>query len=144
LRLPPLRERREDIPLLVAHFFAQMGPRYQREGSKLSPAALRVLSQQPWPGNVRQLQNVIEKCLALGTDAAIPDALIDRAVKASTEEFISFDEARRDFERDYLVNLLKVTQGNVSEAAKLAKRNRSDFYSLLNRHEIDAQTFKGD
>lgn len=144
LRLPPLRERREDIPLLVAHFLAQMGPRYQREGSTLSPAALRVLSQQPWPGNVRQLQNVIEKCLALGTDTAIPDALIERAVKASTEEYISFDEARRDFERDYLVNLLKVTQGNVSEAAKLAKRNRSDFYSLLNRHEIDPQTFKGD
>jgi len=142
LRLPPLRERREDIPLLVAHFLQQMGPRYDREGSTLSPNALRLLAQQPWPGNVRQLQNVIEKCLALGSDAAIPDALIERAVKAAAEEMIPFDEARRNFERDYLINLLKVTRGNVSEAAKLAKRNRSDFYTLLNRHEIDAQTFK--
>ncbi len=142
LRLPPLRERREDIPLLVAHFLKQMGPRYGHQGSTLSPNALRLLAQQPWPGNVRQLQNVIEKCLALGSDAAIPDVLIERAVKAAAEETISFDDARRNFERDYLINLLKVTRGNVSDAAKLAKRNRSDFYTLLNRHEIDAQTFK--
>ncbi|MEO8386678.1 MAG: helix-turn-helix domain-containing protein, partial [Betaproteobacteria bacterium] len=138
----PLRERREDIPLLVAHFLKQMGPRYDREGSTLSPNALRLLAQQSWPGNVRQLQNVIEKCLALGTDVSIPDALIERAVKAAAEEMIPFDEARRNFERDYLINLLKVTRGNVTDAAKLAKRNRSDFYTLLNRHEIDPQTFK--
>ena len=142
LVLPALRERREDIPLLTAHFLKRLGPRYQYTNATLSPASLRRLSQHDWPGNIRQLQNVIEKCLALTTHAAIPDVLLERALKGDREEPPSFDHARRDFERDYLIDLLKRTQGNVSEAAKLAKRNRSDFYSLLNRHEIDPQYFK--
>ena len=142
LSLPPLRERREDIALLVAHFLAVFGERYKRNVRVIAPEAMQLLAQAPWPGNVRQLQNAVEKCLALGADEVITEAQVKRALNASTDELASFDEARRDFERDYLTRLLKTTAGNVSQAARLARRNRSDFYTLLNRHNIDPATFK--
>ena len=142
LALPPLRERREDIPLLVAHFLAVFGERYKRNVRAIAPDGMQLLVQANWPGNVRQLQNAVEKCLALGADEVITEAQVKRALNATADELATFDDARRDFERDYLTRLLKVTAGNVTQAAKLAKRNRSDFYSLLNRHEIDPATFK--
>jgi two-component system response regulator GlrR len=92
---------------------------------------------------VRQLFNVVEKCVALSTTPLVPLALVERALNKPSEDLASFDEARKAFERDYLVQLLKMTKGNVSQAARIAKRNRSDFYSLLNRHEIEPAGFKG-
>jgi len=89
------------------------------------------------------LFNVVEKCVALATTPVIPLALVERALNRPAEDLESFDEARRRFERDYLVQLLKLTGGNVTQAARLAKRNRSDFYSLLARNQIDPALFKG-
>ena len=142
LVLPPLAERREDIPLLARHFLASLKGKYRKALTGFAAEGLDALTRAPWPGNVRQLFNVVEKCVALATTPLIPVALVERALNRPGEDMASFDEARRAFERDYLVQLLKLTRGNVSQAARVAKRNRSDFYSLLNRHEIEPGSFK--
>jgi two-component system, NtrC family, response regulator GlrR len=142
LLLPPLSARREDIPLLASSFLQQLAQRYKREINGFAPEALQALVAASWPGNVRQLYNAVERCVALCTSPIIPAALVERAIAAPPGDLASFDEARRGFERDYLLQLLRLTDGNVTQAAKLAKRNRSDFYSLLARHEIEPSVFK--
>jgi two-component system response regulator GlrR len=142
LALPPLASRREDIPLLASHFLATLSARYGRTLGGFAPEAMELLVASPWRGNVRELQNVVEKCVALGTTPLVPASLVQRALDAPPEDLASFDEARAEFERRYLTGLLRTTGGNVSQAARLAKRNRSDFYSLLNRHSLDPAAFK--
>jgi len=142
LTLPTLAQRREDIPLLAHHFLRQIATSFGRKVNGFAPDALAALVQAPWPGNVRQLINVVEQTVALSTTAVVPASLVQRALAQVQAEIDSFDDARRKFERDYLVQLLKMTGGNVSQAARLAKRNRSDFYSLLNRHHLDPAAFK--
>jgi two-component system response regulator GlrR len=142
LALPPLRERREDIPLLAQRFLSTLATKYRKSAQSFGPDAIDALLRGAWPGNVRQLFNVVEKCVALSTAPMIQAPLVERALSRPGDDTVSFDEARRGFERDYLVRLLKMTGGNVTHAARIAKRNRSDFYSLLNRHQIDPQQFK--
>ncbi len=142
LRLPSLEERREDIPLLANHFLAQLAQRYDRELTGFAPESLEMLIKAEWPGNVRQLYNVVEQCVARATTPIITATLAQRALQQGGEALDSFDDARRGFEREYLVKLLHMTEGNVTQAAKLAKRNRSDFYSLLSRNQIDPSAFK--
>ena len=142
LHLPALVERREDIPLLAQHFMVTLAQRYGKPVSGFAPGALELLAAAPWPGNVRQLQNVVEKCVVLSTAALIPTTLVQRALSSQAGEHLPFDEARRQFERDYLTQVLKLTGGNVTQAAKLAQRNRTDFYALLGRHQIDPAAFK--
>jgi len=142
LGLPPLSARREDIPLLVRHFLATLSGKYRKALSGFAPEAMESLVRAPWPGNVRQLFNAVEKCVALATTPLIPLSMVERCLAGPPDELASFDDARRGFERDYLTQLLKLTGGNVSQAARLAKRNRSDFYSLLGRHSIDPAAFK--
>jgi two-component system response regulator GlrR len=95
-----------------------------------------------WPGNVRQLYNVIEQSVALATTPIIPVSLAQQAIQHQQAEFASFEDARRRFEREYLTQLLKITEGNVTQAARLAKRNRTEFYKLLGRHQLDPKLFK--
>jgi two-component system response regulator GlrR len=142
LALPALAARREDIALLANHFLAMLGARYAKSIGAFAPEALAMLVAAPWKGNVRELQNVVEKCVALCSAAIVPASLVQRALEGAVDGFTSFDEARRDFERDYLTKLLRTTGGNVTQAARLAKRNRSDFYSLLGRHQLDPAEFK--
>ena len=142
LRLPPLSERREDVPLLAGHFLAALAGKYKKTVNGFAAEAAEALVRAPWPGNVRQLFNVVEKCVALSTTPIVPASLVERALARPSEELESFDDARRAFERDYLLQLLKITAGNVTQAARIAKRNRSDFYTLLNRHQIDPAIFK--
>jgi two-component system response regulator GlrR len=142
LDLPPLSERREDIALLAQHFMASLAQRYGKAVTGYSPGALELLLAAPWPGNVRQLQNVVEKCVVLSTGAQVLPALVQRALSNQGGELLPFDEARRQFERDYLIQLLKLTAGNVTQAAKLARRNRTDFYALLGRHQVEPGAFK--
>jgi two-component system response regulator GlrR len=141
-RLPPLSERREDIPLLGNHFLALLTAKYKRKVNGFSPEAMERLVKSAWPGNVRQLFNVVEKVLALSTTEIVPVSLASRAIERQAQEFASLDEAKKRFEHEYLTQLLKITEGNVSQAARLAGRNRSEFYSLLHRHELDPATFK--
>jgi two-component system, NtrC family, response regulator GlrR len=140
--LPPLAERREDIPMLANHFLGQIAKKYSREIRGFAAEGVEMLMAANWPGNVRQLYNVVEKVVALCTESMVPSVLVQRAINRQTEEFVPLDDAKKRFEREYLVQLLKLTKGNVTSAAKLAKRNRSEFYSLLHRHELDPGLFK--
>lgn len=140
--LPAISSRREDIPLLAQHFLQMLSHKYRKPVNGFAADAIDALLQANWPGNVRQIFNVVEKCIALSTTPIIPLSLVERAINRTGEEQASFDDARRDFEREYLLQLLKMTNGNVTKAARVAKRNRSDFYSLLNRHQIEAALFK--
>ncbi|MFZ5511075.1 MAG: sigma 54-interacting transcriptional regulator [Pseudomonadota bacterium] len=142
LRLPPLSERREDIPLLCAHFLKELASRYKKDLRGFAPEAMELLVQAAWPGNVRQLQNVVEQCAALATVPVIPAALVQNAINADPGGLQSLEEARRGFERDYLVRVLKITAGNVTQAARLAGRNRTEFYKLLDRHGLTPSAFK--
>lgn len=142
LTLPPLAERREDIALLANHFMRSLTQRYAKSITAFAPGALEQLSTAPWPGNVRQLQNVVEKCVFLCTGSLIPATLVQSALTSMGSELLPLDDARKAFERDYLTQLLKITSGNVAQAAKLARRNRTDFYALLARHQIESASFK--
>jgi two-component system response regulator GlrR len=142
LMLPPLAERREDIPLLASHFLATLCAKYNKVINGIAPEALELLVSAAWPGNVRQLGNVIEQAVALCNTALVPAALVQQAIQHQQNEFASFEQARREFERDYLTRLLKITAGNVSQAAKLAQRNRTEFYKLLERHHLEPGAFK--
>ncbi len=142
LSLPPLTERREDIPLLAGHFLAQIAEKYRKTVNGFAPEALELMVAASWPGNVRQLYNVVEQAVALSTTPIIPVSLAQQAIQNQQAEFASFEEARRRFEREYLTQLLKITEGNVTQAARLAKRNRTEFYKLLGRHQLDPKLFK--
>jgi two-component system response regulator GlrR len=142
LKLPSLAERREDIPLLAVHILGKLAERYRKPPSTLAPDAMALLVAAPWPGNVRQLLNLLEQCVALATTPVIPATLVQAALKEDAAALVPFEEARKTFERDYLVRLLKITGGNVTQAAQLAKRNRTEFYKLLQRHRLEPGMFK--
>lgn len=144
LHLPTLAERREDIPLLANHFLAQLAAKYGKRSSGFAPEALKALTMASWPGNVRQLYNVVEQVCALSTTPLVSLALVQRALRTPSVEVLSFAEARQRFEREYLVGLLKMTDGNVADAARLAQRNRTEFYRLLQRHGLTPELFRGD
>ncbi len=96
----------------------------------------------PWPGNIRQLLNVVEQVVALSVTPIISTSLIQSALRGKTCEVVPLALAQSDFERNYLVRILQMTGGNVSQAARLAHRNRTEFYKLLNRHQLEPQLFR--
>ena len=140
--LTALCERREDIPVLATHFLHQLASRYKKTLNGFASEAMEILVKSAWPGNVRELYNVVEQAVALSTTPIITPALVDSAMRGQIAELSSFESARSEFERDYLAKLLKITGGNVTQAAKLAKRNRTEFYKLLQRHHLDPKLFK--
>lgn len=142
LRLPSLAERRDDIVLLANHFLRELAAQYGRKLNGFAPDALTLLVAADWPGNVRQLRNVVEQAVALATAALVPASLVDEAISQQSKQFTSLEEARRRFEHDYLVQLLKITAGNVTRASRLARRNRTEFYKLLQRHKLEPAAFK--
>ena len=143
LTLPALVERREDIPLLANHFLERLVARYGRRRLGFSPEAMELLVSASWPGNVRQLLNVVEQSVALTATDVVPASLVRQAIDSRDSTLTPLDEARRAFERDYLVRILKITSGNVTQAARLAGRNRTEFYRLLERHALEPGMFKG-
>ena len=142
LNLPALAERREDIPLLAVHILRRLAERYRKPPVSLAPDAMALLVAAPWPGNIRQLLNLLEQAVALTPTTVIPATLVQAALKEDAAALMPFEEARKSFERDYLVRLLKITGGNVTQAAQLAKRNRTEFYKLLQRHRLEPGMFK--
>lgn len=142
LTLPTLAERREDIPLLANHFLDKLSGKYGRRLSGFAPEALKALLAAPWPGNVRQLYNVVEQVSALATTPLVPLALVQRALRVPSVQVLTYAEAKQRFERDYLVGLLKLTDGNVADAARLADRNRTEFYRLLQKHALTPGQFQ--
>lgn len=144
LKLPLLSERREDIPLLATTFLSRLAERYGKAAQSFAPDAMELLLNASWPGNVRQLLNVVEQAVALSTTTIIPRSLVQQALREEAQSFVALDDARKNFERDYLVRLMKTTGGNVSQAARLAQRNRTEFYKLLQRHNLTPAEFKAD
>jgi two-component system response regulator GlrR len=145
LEIPALAARREDIPLLAAHFLNAVRAKLSDTGvavTGFSAEAVELLVSAPWPGNIRQLRNVVEQCVVLANTPLIPATLVQAALRSKPREFLPFAQARDHFEFEYLVNLLQMTQGNVAQAARLAERNRSEFYKLLRKHELNPQAFR--
>lgn len=142
LKIPPLSERAEDIPLLANHLLRQSADRHKPFVRAFSTDAMKRLMAAKWPGNVRQLVNVIEQCVALTSSPVISDALVEQALEGENTALPTFVEARNQFELNYLRKLLQITKGNVTHAARMAGRNRTEFYKLLSRHELDANDFK--
>ena len=145
LEIPRLADRREDIPLLAEHFLN--GARLEMQNSVIqvrsfSKDAIELLMSASWPGNVRQLRNVVDQCVALATTPVIPANLVERALRTNEKTLLSFAVARDRFEFDYLSHLLAMTKGNVAQAARLADRNRSEFYKLLRRHALEPELFR--
>ena len=143
IHLPPLRARREDIPLLVEHFLIEHADETGQERKVYAPEAVECLVANEWPGNVRQLYNVVRQNVALSPTRIIsPEQVRTSLGEQAASSLPSFSEAREEFTRNYLSQLLQITGGNVSQAARLAKRNRTDFYKLLSRHQLNPDHFK--
>jgi two-component system, NtrC family, response regulator HydG len=157
LRVPALRERPDDIPLLAAHFLKKHG------GSPppaLAPETLEAMTEYAWPGNVRELENAVLHAIALRRGESIgPDALPPQIAGRgrtnsgalvvtgdNSDELVGLTEAKRRagsaFEKRYLIRVMEKAKGSVSEAARLAGLDRTNFRRLLQRHGIDASTFK--
>ena len=144
LDIPTLAERREDIALLANGFLAESVKQRAnaREVTGFSDETLDVLVGAAWPGNVRQLRNVVEQCVVLTSTPLIPASLVRRALRLSEKDLLPFAQARDQFEFDYLVNLMLMSEGNVARAARLAERNLSEIYKLMRRHKLDPAIFR--
>ena len=142
LTLPRLDDRREDIPLMTQHFIQQLNIKYSKSIAGIVPEAMEMLVGAAWPGNVRQLYNVIEQSFALATTPLITPSLVQRDLRVPSLEALSYAEAKRRFERNYLVQLLKLTDGNVADAARIAERNRTEFYRLLQKYGLTPCMFR--
>jgi len=139
--LPPLSKRREDIPLLVQQCLDDVAAETSQPKRSCSPEAMELLASARWPGNIRQLRMVVRQAAATAAGPVLTPEQVQDA-QGQTTQLPSFDEARDEFTRSYLVQLLQITEGNVSQAARMAKRNRTDFYKLLAKHGVEPESFK--
>ncbi|MDX1344203.1 MAG: sigma 54-interacting transcriptional regulator, partial [Reinekea sp.] len=144
LRLPSLSERPEDIPILARHLLQQSAEKHGINATRFADDALLAMTQAQWQGNIRQLVNVVEQCVALTQTPVISLALVNQAMLQTTSHWPSLTEAKDEFERHYLNRVLKMTDGVVSKAAEISGRNRTDFYKLLKKHQFNVQDFKQD
>jgi len=150
LHLPPLRERREDIPALALHFFDRARREAGRPLGGLTPAALRRLLDHDWPGNVRELRHTIERGVLLceggllrPEDIEFDGAPPQDGVTVADESFHDAKaRAVQSFERLYLQRTLAASGGNITEAARLAKKDRRAFFELIRKHQIDAAQYR--
>jgi two-component system response regulator GlrR len=142
IKIPTLDQRREDIPLLVAHFLQVISREAGQERKVYAPEAVEMLVTAEWPGNIRQLYNVVRQNVALSRSPVISAELVQQSLGEHAGKLLSFTDARDEFTRNYLSQILQITTGNVSQAARLAKRNRTDFYKLLARHDLNPDQFK--
>jgi two-component system, NtrC family, response regulator GlrR len=143
IRVPPLRERKEDIPLLVEHFLDKVAGKLKKPVKALSPAALQKLMIYSWPGNVRELENMIECAVVMTPEEIIPEEMIILPGQEMGETaFKTLKASKQDFEKNYLIQLMKISRGNVSQASKLAGKYRADLYELLEKYRINPLDFR--
>ena len=142
INLPPLRERKEDIPLLARHFLDKYSRQAGKKISGFSPSASRKLLRHHWPGNVRELENSVESAVALVDQNVITDDLILQMHPGADEGLKPLKDAKNDFEKDYLIQLISITRGNITEAAKLAGKYRADLYELLKKYNLNPADFR--
>jgi DNA-binding NtrC family response regulator len=151
IELPPLRERVEDVPLLINHFLDRFTREMGRPVRKVARQAMEVLTSYSWPGNVRELQNVVKRALVMSRGDVLivedlPDEIIAQSRTTSTAQgsglFFLREQRVAAFERQYLTDLLKTHDGDVSESARDACVPRGTFYRLMKKYEIDPQEFR--
>lgn len=143
IHLPPLRDRKEDIPLLVDHFLDKFREKVKKEIKGFSPQAMQKLMLHDWPGNVRELENIVEYAAAMTDKEHISEDLIFQTKVIPSVTYIKpLKEAKDIFERGYLIYLLETCKGKVSDAAKMAGKYRADFYLLLKKHDLNPDDFK--
>jgi len=149
--LPPLRERTEDIPVLVDYFIHRYATLYHKKIEGIKPAALLAMMHHNWPGNIRELENVVQEAVVttandwIGTEDIDLNKL-DKLAKSEQNGVVSFKAAKQksleSFERSYLQNILAISKGNITRAAKFAKKDRRAFCRLLKKYGIDAGDFR--
>lgn len=142
LVMPKLLERYEDIPLLADYFLEQNAQANNTRKKKLSPEALNYLMSADWPGNIRQLHNVMELCATLSKTKNIALSLVKSGLQDRNKQMKTLKEAKSEFEKNYLISVLKMSVGHVANAAKIAGRNRTEFYKLLGVHNIEPEKFR--
>jgi DNA-binding NtrC family response regulator len=147
LTLPALRDRREDIPLLAHHFLKKFIQGAHSRATGFTSEALQALMLHDWPGNVRELEHVVHRAVILSSDRLLIE-LRDFGLPASWRDpgSLSFRQAKArvvaGFEKGYLEQLLATHQGNITQAAQAAGKNRRAFWELLRKYEIDAGQFR--
>ena len=148
IALPPLRERREDIPPLTHHFLAKYAAEYRAEVTAISPEAIQKLTFYDWPGNVRELEHTIERAVMFCNKSTLDE---DDIILPGTQSRLpgeSFQKAKakviEQFEKDYIQRLLLSYHGNISKAAQAARKNRRAFWELIRKHQMDVHHFKSD
>ncbi len=142
LELPRLKERFEDVPLLADHLMRQSAQKHGISVRRFSGDAMSILSKAEWPGNVRQLVNVVERCVALTSSKVIPASLVEQALSMESSYWPTLTQARDNFEHNYLSRLLQLTEGNVTKASEMAGRNRTDLHKLMKKHGLNAADFR--
>jgi two-component system response regulator GlrR len=143
IHLPPLRERKDDIPPLVEYFLKKFNQQMKKEVKGLTPQAMQKLMLYDWPGNVRELENTVEYSVAMTRQDMITEDFILQTKEVIDQEPLKpLKEARDAYEKSYLMHLLEICSGNVSKAAKLAGKYRADFYDLLKKHNLKSEDFK--
>jgi two-component system response regulator GlrR len=145
LVLPPLRERQGDIPLLARHFLAKYVAEFNKLVTDISPDAMQMLVLYEWPGNIRELEHLIERAVVLSEQAVLQTADIDLPGVGAGVPDKSFRDAKAkaiaEFERTYIEGLLLAHHGNISKAAQAARKNRRAFWQLMHKYRIDAHSF---
>jgi DNA-binding NtrC family response regulator len=152
LKLPPLRARRDDIPALAQHFLRKYAQEYERPQINFAPDSLRILCEYDWPGNIRELQNMVERVVSLCTPGQtigkddLPEELLNRE-RSTTRGFSPFlsdqlfhdakAEAVSSFEKEYLRSLLEKNGGNISQAARQAGIDRKTIHRMLAKYELE-------
>jgi len=140
--LPPLREKKEDIPFLVEHFLEKFSQRMNKKVKGITSQAMQKLMLHDWPGNVRELENTIEFAMAMTQNNIISEDLILQTSNQTHDRLKPFKEARSEFEKKYLSHILQLTQGNVSKASDLAGKYRADIYQLLKKYGLKPEEYK--
>jgi two-component system response regulator PilR (NtrC family) len=146
MQLPPLRDRKEDIPLLVQHFLEKYGAENARGGLEITPAALDVLSDYDWPGNIRELENTIERAVVLATGSRIDTDLIPENIRTNRSfrlpqinvppEGIPFREVVSDFEKSLIESTLEAAGGVQKRAAELLQIKPTTLNEMIKRYDI--------
>jgi DNA-binding NtrC family response regulator len=144
--LPPLRERKEDIPLLTRYFVAKYSAEFDKTNIGLSPDAMHLLMTYHWPGNVRELEHVIERAIVMspGPQLQTRDLVLSSLPRATPCESLQEAKAKEiaRFEKNYIQGLLCACGGNITHAAQKAQKNRRAFWQLIQKHQIDVARFK--